>query len=91
MKRNRILIILFAILITTGAKAQLKETIQQILGSDSTQTISSATSSDSIRIKQMQQELETARLKILYSTYIPSGADIPLKPERKWMQPSSLN
>ena len=62
MKRNRILIILFAILITTGAKAQLKETIQQILGSDSTQTISSATSSDSIRIKQMQQELETARL-----------------------------
>lgn len=62
MKRNRILIILFAILITTGAKAQLKETIQQILGSDSTQTISSAISSDSIRIKQMQQELETARL-----------------------------
>lgn len=61
MKRNRIWVILITFLITTGVRAQIQETLQQILGNDTTQA-GATTSTDSIRLKQMQEELEAARL-----------------------------
>lgn len=61
MDRNRIWVILITFLITTGVHAQIQETLQHILGNDTTQTIAT-TSTDSIRLEQMQKELEAARL-----------------------------
>lgn len=61
MIKNRIVILIVTCLICIGAKAQISETIQHILGGDST-TAASAKVSDSIRLKQMQGELEAARL-----------------------------
>lgn len=61
MKRNRIWVILITFLITNGVRAQIQETLQQILGNDTTQA-GATTSTDSIRLKQMQEELEAARL-----------------------------
>lgn len=61
MKRNRILVILITLLITTGAHAQLQETLQQILGNDTTHTVE-APQIDSTQLKQIQKELEEARL-----------------------------
>lgn len=61
MNPNRIWAILIILLIATGAYAQLQETLQQILGNDTTPTVST-TSTDSALLKQMQEELEAARL-----------------------------
>lgn len=61
MDRNRIWVILITFLITNGVHAQIQEKLQQILGNDTTHTVTT-TSTDSIRLKQMQEELEAARL-----------------------------
>lgn len=61
MKRNRILAILTALLLTVGIHAQIQETILHIPENDTTLSVVN-TSSDSTRIKQMQEELEAARL-----------------------------
>lgn len=61
MDRNRIWVILITFLITTGVHAQIQETLQHILGNDTTHIIET-TSTDSIRLEQMQKELEAARL-----------------------------
>lgn len=61
MDRNRIWVILITFLITTGVHAQIQETLHHILENDTTQT-GATTSTDSIRLKQMQEELEAARL-----------------------------
>ncbi len=61
MNRNRIWAILITLLIATGAHAQLQETLQQILGNDTTPTVSTIPV-DSALLKQMQEELEAARL-----------------------------
>lgn len=61
MDRNRIWVILITFLITNGVHAQIQEKLQQILGNDTTHTVTTA-STDSLRLKQMQEELEAARL-----------------------------
>lgn len=62
MNKNRIWVILITLLFTTGAHAQLKETLQNILKNDTTHNTAIATITDSTRLKEMQKELETARL-----------------------------
>lgn len=61
MNQNRIWVILITLLIATRVHAQLQETLQQILGNDTTPTVS-AIPVDSTLLKQMQEELEAARL-----------------------------
>lgn len=61
MDRNRIWVILITFLITNGVHAQIQEKLQQILGNDTTHTVTTA-STDSLHLKQMQEELEAARL-----------------------------
>lgn len=61
MNKNRIWVILITLFITTGVHAQLEETLQHILGNDTIHTVTTPTT-DSTRIKEMQKELEAARL-----------------------------